>query len=100
MTEPMVTDEDREIARRWLSEGQINVDQMGRAAVLVAIRQEYLAALAAEREECARVADKYREMSCESADKALEKGDIDEHQEHAGDASIAKYIAAAIRGLE
>jgi len=29
MTEPMVTDEDREIARRWLSEGQINVDQLG-----------------------------------------------------------------------
>ena len=45
MTEPMVTEEDREIARRWLSEGQINVDQMGRAAVLVAMRQEYRAAL-------------------------------------------------------
>ncbi len=61
MTEPMDTDEDREIARRWLSEGQINVDDMGRAAVLVAIRQEYRAALAAEREACARVADDERE---------------------------------------
>lgn len=55
MTEPMVTEDDREIARRWLSEGQINVDQMGRAAVLVAIRQEYQAALAEQDAEIERL---------------------------------------------
>ena len=83
MTEPMVTEDDREIARRWLSEGQINVDQMGRAAVLVAIRQEYLAALAAEREECARVADDYKSWH--------------EGAHLTGEYFAAEKIAAAIR---
>jgi len=91
MTEPMVTDEDREIARRWLSEGQINVDQMGRAAVLVAIRQEYQAALAAEREKCARVAEDFEAQVRNNITKT-----VDMHGDF-GAIYASKRIAAAIR---
>lgn len=89
MTESMVTEEDREIARRWLSDGQINVDQMGRAAVLVAIRQEYRAAKAAERERCARVAEEFgRPYALKTSTGAMMFR------------AVTDKIAAAIRAME
>ena len=95
-------DKATELAHRIvpLADSEWPMTPEGRAIAVEHAATIIRSALAAEREECAKVADRYRELSCEAADKALERGDIDEQQEHAGDASIAKCIAAAIRGLE
>jgi hypothetical protein len=51
-------------------------------------------------EECTAVAAQYRRASQNAAEQALLSGDSEEHQAHAGDSSIARYIEEAIRSLK
>lgn len=87
MTIP-ITDEMVEKAADAIDHTEEHVSRYAMRAALAAVAPLIEAAV---REECAKVAEAWGARSFEAGTRALEAGDIDDHQRHAADSSVAKY---------